>query len=387
MNIDELINTKTCSFQIKTTFGDDLICLDYGSGTSGHLMRYPPNGVSEQNLKYFKFIVYPDKEKKGCFNLVLVGYPQYHIILESNRARLATPKDSDYQRFRFKIAPIPSVEKDPSQEWYFLVGEAVKLHFDFASHRYVYPSNSWEDRTKLKFVPVDMKEPDKSKLSQPVIIPSLSPDQIREKLKDFSQVKNKETPAIKISTEAIPAALIDDDRFSSKIHQIESSPYYYLTHEKLYSYALNGTHTFKKGTSRTLEVKIYSAFKSEEYEKIEKTFGHTFDVSLELYTKRTGEVGVEDSGVSGKVTDEKGGSAKLSYQFQDQTTKTTGSSTSSERNVTVTETRTFEAPETDEEERMDYFWAKVDRYILEDENGKEIGRWDYSDNEIYTVSY
>jgi hypothetical protein len=379
MVIDELINTKTCQFKIQTTFGDDLVCQEYGSGTSGHLMRYPPKGASEQNLKYFKFIVYPDKEKDGYYNLVVAGWPQYHVILESNRARLAKPKDSDYQRFQFKIAPNPSIEKDPSQEWYYLVGEAVKLHFDFASHRYVYPSNNREDRTKLKFVPVDIVEPDKNRLSKQVRVPDESPNQIKEKLKDLSKVTQKETPSVKISTEAIPAALINDDRFSSKIDQIKVSPYYYLTHEKLWSWKQTGSYTLKRFIGKSEKIEISSAFKSEEYESIKKTIGHTFDASVEIYGKRTGEVGVEDSGVSGKVGNEIGGSVKLAYQYKDQTEKIKYKGQSSEERFTVTETTNVDPPENKEDEETIYFWAPVDRYTLRDTKGNLIKKWDHSD--------
>lgn len=379
----EIVNTilkNTCHFLIKTTFEKDFLCQEYGSGTSGHLMRYPaPNGIPNE---FFKFQIYPDPEKKGLFRIIVLGWPDFLVQMESDRALLATPKDSDLQRFEFFNAPPPLVEKDKSAEWYYLKGEGTKLYLDFASHRYVFPSNSSKDQTKLKFEAIDFVKPDPNKIQEKITL--LEKDFTSPA--DFKITNGKEWNKKTISVEAIPASLINDNKYRTKSDQIALSPYYYLTHEKLWSSEQLNQVLISEYLTSEISEEIISSFKFDSYKSIEKTFGTTFDASINVYGKKSAEMGVEDGGASATATNEVGATLNLAYQFKDQTTLLDTETRSQEENIKKAIKFTYKKPEKgDEKDFYLRFWLIVDRYILEDSKGNEIGRWDHTNEKNFKV--
>lgn len=372
MKIIENIIKKTCSYVIKTTFDKNYLAQESGSGTSGHLMRYTPPNTTTFN-DYYKFIIYPDPKSKGKYRMYVVGWPEYQIVLESDRARIEKYKDTDLQRFEFKIAQNPAIENDSNAEWNYLRGIGVNLNFDFASHGYVYPSSNTKDSAKFKLIPIDIVAPNPNKIQAPI---KYSPEDLAPP-ENYTVPSSFEYGAKTISIEAIPAALINDDDYISKSDQIAISPYYYLKHEKLWiaDESKSITLSDQRGTRVIEEYTV--AFKSSDYKSVEKTIGHTFDASIEVYGKRTGEVGVSEDGVSATVKDEVGATVKLAYQYKNQTVTINNSSNSQEK--TIKRTVEIDYPKLDKNEGdvFLYLWSPVDRYTLYNSKGVVKEKWDY----------
>lgn len=377
MEIIEKITTKTCFFVIKTTFKDQYIAQEKGSGRSGHLLRAtPPNETTFND--YFKYLIYPDPIKEGTYRMVVLGHPDLQVILESNRARLQVYKDNDHQRFVFKIAPTPSIEGDKSKEWNYLQGVGVHLNFDFASHRYVYPTTpvNSKDQTKLKFIPVDIVAPDATKLKKIQIFSSsdLAPPQ------NYTETNGEEWGLKVVSIEAIPAVLITDDDYNTKIAQVSISPYYYLKHEVLWSAKQLTPITLSKNQQTTIEKGYTSAFKSSDYKSIEKTVGYTFNAAIEVHGSKTAEAGIKEGGESATVKNEVGASLKLAYQYQNQTKTINQSSNSEEKSISQTIKQTYRQLDKGENDILLYYWMRVDRYTLTNNKGVVKGNWDYTDS-------
>ncbi|AOW19788.1 hypothetical protein [Urechidicola croceus] len=373
MEITKTLLTKTCHFIIQTTFGNDLVAQESGSGTSGHLLRYPPpNGVPNQ---YYKFLIYHDPDKDRKFRMVVVGWPEFQVQLESDRARIVKFADSDYQRFIFKIAPPPTIETDKNKQWYYLQGIGVNLNFDFATHRYVFPSINSKDEAKLKLVPIDVVEPDTSKLQAPI---SLLNSEIKPPA-HYINTEGDEWGNKVISKEAIPASLIKDEDYRTKSDQIKISPYYYLKREKFWSSKRLPIITLSKQNKTEVSEEYTSSFTSTDYQSVEKVIGHTFNASIEVYGKKTTEVGVQDSGLSASQKNEVGGSLKLAYQFQDQTTTLNQKTQSKEENIKKTLKKTYRQLDSNEGDIRLRHWVPVDRYTLTNSRGKIIGQWEHTD--------
>ncbi|MDO6597609.1 hypothetical protein Q4512_11845 [Oceanihabitans sp. 2_MG-2023] len=375
MEIIKTLTSKTCYFVIKTTFGPDFVAQESGSGTSGHLMRWTPPNTTTYN-DYYKFLIYPDPTSEGKYRFVVVGWPEFQVQLESDRARMDKHKNSDFQRFIFKIAPPPAIEKDKTQEWNYLQGVGVNLNFDFASHRYVFPSTNSTDQTKLKFIPVDIIAPDTNRLKAPVKYSTseLAPPQ------NYEETNGEEWGTKVVSIEAIPAALITDDDYRNKSDQLSMSPYYYLKHERLWSAKQLQFITLSKNKKSTFDKEYTSAFKSSDYKSIEKTIGHTFNASIDVYGKRTGEVGVKDSGLSATAKDEVGAALKLAYQYQDQTKTIDQKTNSEEKSIKERIIQEYRQLDKDEGDIFIRHWMPVDRYTLTNSKGVEKGRWEYTNS-------
>ena len=365
MEVIKKIQSKTCYFVIQTSFENEFVVQESSCGTSGHLMRKPLENVDTYS-DYNKFLIYPDPSSKGNYRLVVVGWPDLQVVLESNRARIVNFENSDKQRFKFKIAASPKIEKNKSNEWNYLVGVGENLNFDFASNKYVYPSKSTGDQTKLKFIPVDIVEPDATKIKTLVNFPAkeLAPPQ------NYIKTKGNEWGNKVSSIEAIPAALITDDDYLSKVAQIADSPYYYLKHEILWSSKQLRVVTLTKNNKSEYVDNYISAFKSSDYKSVEKTIGHTFDASVEISANvNAGEVEV-------------GASAKLAYQYQDQTKKISTSSNSSEENISESIKQVYRQLDEDEGDIFIVHWIQVDRYTLTNSNGVLKGTWDYTNSNL-----
>lgn len=369
MDVLNNIISKTCFFIVKTTFGEDYLTQEHNWGTSGHLLRYRHDGYDE----YYKFLIYPDPDSEGKYRIINKGWPDHNVILESNRARIVRPEDSDYQRFEFKIASPPAIEKDKSQEWNYLVGTGVNLHVDFASHLYVYPSDNPGDRTKLKFTPADIVEPDATKVK--AVVPSSNNEM--KPPGDFVETNGEEWGHKEISIEAIPAALITDSDYRNKVDQLALSPYYYLKHEQLWSTKDLGITELSSYTKTTDEKKYYFAFNKSDYHSIEKTVGHTFNASIELHAKKTGEVSVKEGPAGASVKNEVGAALKLAYQYQNQTKTINQSSSFEESRFTDTIKVEYRQLKEDEEKFFYRHWLPIDRFTLTNSKGEVKGKWDY----------
>jgi len=371
MELIKTVLSKTCVFVIETSWENSYVAQEWGSGESGHLMKW---GRPEPNFNdYYKFFIYPDSETENTYRMVVLGWPDLQVQLESNRARIVNHQDTDYQKFKFQIAGPPKKEIDENKEWIYLYGIGVDKHFDFASHNYVYPTNNPNDVAKLKFIPVNIVNPDASKVRKPIeyMERDLAAPQKNE------QTNGKEYGIKLISVEAIPAALITDDDYRNKIDQMTMSPYYYLKHEKLWSAEQLPIVTLSKYQTTVIDKEFTTAFKSSDYKSIENTVGHTFSATMELYSKLTGEVGVEDSGLSGSVKREVGASLKLGYQYQNQTKTISQQSSSEEKTIKETIKNTYRQLESNEEDIFIYHWLPVDRFTLTNSKGVVKGKWDY----------
>ncbi|WP_299766193.1 hypothetical protein [uncultured Dokdonia sp.] len=373
MEILKTLTTKTCFFKIQTSLKDQYIAQENGSGTSGHLWkRTLPNPSSFSD--YSKFLLYPDPSSEGTYRIVVVGWPELEVILEHDRARIIHPQDSDLLRFNFQIAPRPASETDESQEWYYLNGIGVDLNFDFASHHYVFPSKNPYDLSKLKFVPVDIVQPKAENLQESIILTTsdLAPPQ------NYEEVATKEWGNKVISKQAIPAALITDTDYRTKSDQIKLSPYYYLQHEKLWSAEQLDIITLSKNQKTTIDTEYTSAFKSSDYKSVEKTVGHTFNTSIELYGKGSAEVGVSEGGETVKGRREVGATLKLAYQYQNQTKTINQSSNSEEKSIKERITQEYRQLKIDEDDIFLLHWLPIDRYTLFNSKGVIKGKWDYT---------
>lgn len=380
MELLKTILSKTCVFIIKTSFRNSLIAQEWGSGQSGHLMRLSKPADDKFN-DYYKFIIYPDPETENTYRMIVSGWPDLHVQLENDRARVVKYEDTDFQKFKFQMALPPKIEIDPNKEWNYLLGLGVDKIFDFASHDYVFPSNNnADDRTKLRFLPIDIIKPDASKLLKPInyVVSDLAPPQ------NYKPTNGKEYGLKRISVEAIPAALITDDNYRNKIDQIAMSPYYYLKHEKLWSAEQLPVVTLSKNQKTKIDKEFTTAFKSSDYKSVEKTVGHTFSAAIELYGKLTGEVKAGDQEVSASGKREVGASLKLAYQYQNQTKTISQQTNSSEKTIREKIEREYRQLDKDEGDIFLYHWLPIDRFTLTNSSGVVKGNWDYisSDNPI-----
>ena len=373
MEVIKTLLSKTCFFVLKTTFDNDYVAQESGSGTSGHLMRWTPPNTTTFN-DYYKFLIYPDPTSENEYRMVVVGWPELEVQLESNRARIVNKSDSDLQRFKFMIARPPAVEKDKNIEWYYLQGIGVKLHFDFASHRYVFPSSNPHDQAKLKFIAVDMVQPDATLVKAPIklVDSEIAPP------KNYTEVRGKEWGIKVISVDAIPAALIDDDDYRTKSDQVAMNPYYYLKHEKLWSSEQLDVITLSKNKKTKVDIGYTSAFKRSDYQSVEKTIGHTFSASLEIYGKKRDELSVGDE--EGKASERKeiGASLKLAYQYQNQTKTVSQRTNSQETTIELRLTTEYRQLEPNEDDIFVKHWLLVDRYTLMNSKGGIKARWEYT---------
>ena len=168
------------------------------------------------------------------------------------------------------------------------------------------------------------------------------------------------------SIEAIPAALVTDDDYQTKSDQISDSPYYYLKHEKLWSTNQLRVVTLTNNNKSEYVDKYCSAFKSSDYNSVERTIGHTFNAAVEINGKiKSGEMEV-------------GASVKLAYQYQDQTKKINLHTNSAEKNIIEKISKVYRQLNEDEDDIFIYHWIQVDRYTLTNSKGYVKGTWDYT---------
>ena len=325
MDVIDNILSKTCFFILKTDYEKDCVIQEYANGTNGHLLRVSPSGGYND---YFKFIIYPDPGGKENYRMINVGWPNHQVQLESNRAKIVNYQDTDYQRFKFRIAPNPASARYNQEEWYYLHGVGVNMHFGFATHRYVWPTSGNHDKAKMRIIPVDVVQPDRSRIQSSSYTQSeLDPP------KNYVAVSGTEWGKKVISCEAIPAALITDEDYQNKRDQIALSPYYYLKHEKLWSRDKLPTVTITQYSAKEYEEEFFSEFKSEDYHSIEKTVGHTFDASLEVYAKKKGVTQASIGNMSASEEAEVGATLKLGYQYKNQTVTKNQSSNSKRESI------------------------------------------------------
>lgn len=267
----------------------------------------------------------------------------------------------------------PAIEPNKQEEWNYLHGVAVNKHFDFSTIRYVYPSASPRDGAKLKFIPVDLVQPDVSRVKP------ASPSQKNvNPPEDFVTVHGKEYGLTHISTEAVPAALVKDDDYRNKSDQVTMSPYYYLKHEQLWCNKEDIGITELSKFKATTDTKEYSyAFSSSDYKSIEKTVGHTFNAEVVLSRKLTAEAGVSEGPASGSIKNELGATLKLAYQYQNQTKSINTSSSNEEKSFTDTLTVNYRQLKEDEDEFFFCHWVPVDRYTLTNSKGEVKQQWEY----------
>lgn len=368
MEVIKTIVSKTCYFVVKTAFEKNYLAQESGSGRSGHLMRWtPPNETTFND--YYKFIIYPDPDSKGAYRIIVVGWPDYHVVLESDRARIDPKKDTDLQRFNFQIAKRPLIEKDSAAEWNFLYGLGVNLHVDFASHAYVFPTNSSRDEAKLKFIPIDIVEPNPAKVQK--VIKLSSEDQAPPK--DNVDTNGKEWGIKTVSIEALPAALIDDSDYNTKSAQLSESPYYYLKHEVLWSSNHLPSVTLTNVSETVYEKRYTTAFKKTDMESVKKTIGHTFDATIEIKGSRSAEAGDDE----GKIKNEVGASLKLAYQYKNQTETLSQSGTTQEGGTYESVKTTYSKLDSGQEDIILKHWVQLDRFTLTNSKGVVKDSWDY----------
>lgn len=367
MEIIKSITSKTSYFIVQTTYPDNYLVQEWGSGLSGHLMRYKP-GDGKFN-DYYKFLIYPDPDKDGTYRIVVKGWPDHQVILESNRARIVTKQDSDYQRFNFNIAQSPPTETDNDAEWNFLNGLGVQKHFDFASHGYVDPSSSSRVEARLKFIPVDEAAPDPKKIQKTI---KLSDNDVAPPQNNVD-TNGDEWGKKLVSIEAIPAALINDDDYNTKSTQVAKSPYYYLKQEIFWSSKNLPVVTLSADNDTSIEREYYTAFSSTSFKSVKKTIGHTFDATIEVKGSRSAEAGEEGA----KAKSEVGASLKLAYQYKNQTESINQSGSSSTVSLKETYKTTYPKLTPGERDIFVKHWVQVDRFTLTNSKGEVKGSWDY----------
>jgi|GEM_PF-5867005 len=366
--IKKLLN-QTCYFVGYTTEEGKILSQEYGSGTSGHLGKWPiPK--DDKFAKYAEFLFYPDPNNSGEYRIIVVGWPGYHVILESNRARITAYADSAEQRFQFRLARKPANDFLAGKEWVYVKGVGTKKHFDFPS-RYLDPTNEDIDRAKLSFIPVKEVKPDLTQLvksdNEYLVIPPV----------DGEEILGGEYEPKVISVEALPAAIVEDDQYENKVAQIELNPYYYLRHEQLWSSKVVDSITLAHNMKTTKKITYSSHFKNSTYKSIEKTVGYTFDAAIELSGKGSVEGGEEGA----KAKAERGAKLNLAFQYKNQTKTIEGSDQVTENTVS----QAVETHYTNEKENTILKmvrWVLIDRYTLmtgKNSNGEVAvkGTWDF----------
>jgi hypothetical protein len=374
MDIFELLSKKTCFFKIKTNIENQYLVQEFGSGADGHLMRYPLQ--SPETDVYYQFLLYPDTKHSKQYRMMVVGWPDYQVELESNRAKIKKKSTSQQQLFTLKKTSPPATESDGKDDWYYLKGVGVDQLVGFASHGYVYPYEDSNDQHKLKFEPMAVVEP--KALPE---LPEARQVSWPQPPENGQAVSGDEYGHVTISTEAIPAALVEDDEYLNKIDQVKLNPYYYLQWERLWTRRGFDSFSLSDKKKITKEVKYKYSFSSSDFSSFEKTIGKTFDVSLEAYAERKNSskisLGDGDSSASGEDTRTIGGKVKLAFQYQEQTKTLKQNNQSKSQDLEITNKVEYRQLEDHNNPVEVYLWAPVDRYTLSNGQGKVLKSWDY----------
>lgn len=220
------------------------------------------------------------------------------------------------------------------------------------------------DRTKFWFEPVQTVAPDHRKLKSPVAVDFSQKPQDH----DASTKNTKEWRKQLVSVEAIPAAMVNLNRYSSKIDQIMDNPYYYLEYHTLWK--KRNEFTLSAGTIKNT-IQVTDAFSKTEYESVEKTIGHLFKTEVEAGIKGKTKTGLKAFG-----------SIKLTYQFTTQTKTLKGSSNTADWSVVKTEERTLPALPADGSYNTECEWVPVHQYIMKDARGQVAETWNYEESSM-----
>lgn len=376
MDLIKTITSKACYFLIHTGFREnDYLTQEYSLGLNGLLMHYPAQHDGVNN--YYKFLIHPDPDHDGEYRMIMVGYPDYSVQFESDRARITPQDDNGYQRFIFNKAPTPEKFSDQDAHWYYIKSAEMKLNMGFASHGYVFAFNETHDETKFRFEPVDVIEP-----IAELIIPASKTTEPSKPPKNMCATDGDEVGMVLVSQEAIPSAMINDENYNNKVDQLKMNPYYYLKYEKLWSAANTPIISLSKRRKTVRKVEYVSAFSSSDFQSIENTVGHSFSASIEA----SASMSSSDSDVQtldDLVNTDKdkltvSGSIKLAYQYQNQTKTLSEQQKSKSENLkTVIEDEYRELGDEEPDIQL-RFWVSVDRYTLLDHTGKKVVKqWDH----------
>ncbi len=369
MKIKTTIAKTTGQFVIRTYINNEVVALD--GSIDPHLLHLPePQDGWKENYKY---LIYPDKDHPDQYRLIVVSHPNHYIHFDSS-AHLVPMMDDDHQRYEFQYAPKPTSASNKDEEWFYFHGVGVNYHFDFSTIRYVGPSDNDHDRAKLRFEMIDVVQPDEKK----VVMSKPGEMGWDDAPKDNEKINGVKTKPKVISVEAIPAALIEDKDFRNKVHQMTMNPYYYLKWEKYWSAEGLMSIPLSHETSIEKEVKFRSSFSSSDYESVKKTVGHTFDVSLNAYIKKTGEVKVDEGDGSASDKTEVGGSVKLAYQYKNQTETLRGRNQNQSSSIEITETIHFDKLDSSESKKTAQFWVPVELFTLTNGEGDVVKQWTHT---------
>ena len=166
-----------------------------------------------------------------------------------------------------------------------------------------------------------------------------------------------------ISEDLIPATLVDDSQYSSKIDQIKSSPYYYLVRRQYY---MPNPIFIPPGGKSTYTAEMDYSFSSSSVNQIEQKVSWGIEAS----------VGVEYEGAT----------ASLKTQYENSKSYLNRSENNTSQKNKITRTVELASPAT--RDFIVVVWQLMNEYTLYDFNGNAVdgSKWE-SEETKYQVSY
>ncbi len=329
------VGELTCFFYIREKTKNEYVSIN----SHGNILRWGYTGNEYQQ-----------------WLLVPAGAPgEVRIITRQNGENMAVGSDGNILRWESFAdgGQIFKIVNADAEGWFNLQEPTQNEYADVAWDHGNIARWSWngKDNQRFRLEPVDMVP--KGAPTKPTHQPFHVPEP--PKLRSLVDIPQTPTQRYLVGEDVLPAVLVNDDRFSSKLEQMKACPYYYLKREQYWDSSPNrgGLFTFsgREGFSRTIFVA--QGMSRTHVKHFEKTFG----VSV--------EIGV--SAGYGPVSAE----LKTQFSYEEKQSETTTTRTTEYRS----EETKLEYQVQNEEFKV-VTWSLVDAYTLCDGSRQSVRTWE-----------
>ncbi|KAH3764343.1 hypothetical protein Pelo_3810 [Pelomyxa schiedti] len=341
----------TCFHRIRESTRNEYVAV----GSNGDILRWSASGGQEQ-----KWLLAP--VKGDLINIITLQNGEYMSVLWTGdiwRWQKSTEPVAPDQTFRFLnyAGGKYNIQEQTKGEYVAVGSNGNVLRW----------SRTGGDDQRFALEPIEVIQPNLGKKSTLIalekggVLASLPPP-------DDSNITETERPKL-LGVETLASVLVTDPTFSDKLAQVNTNPYYFLTHRASWKHVKEVI--VEAGSAWSEQVEYYYGASRSQTSSVRRTFSFLVGAS------QGGDLGLEpgeSGGLACKVTQEMSSQFKFEWEWQE------SSQTEESYYLKITETRSV--PVSDRTRHM-YLWQPVHEYTLYNYNLKSISTYSFLERGLH----